>query len=132
MALQLSVFLGNHSGRFQEIASTLAEASVNILSFSLADTADYGILRIICDDPEKGEIVLRAKNIMARSTEVIVVYISPECGTLAPLLETIGRDVNISYMYPYATSGTEAGMVLKVKEADLVKERLDEAGYRHH
>lgn len=130
MARQLSIFLGNQSGRFREIAQTLADSGVNILSFSLADTADYGILRMICDDPEKGALALRAKDIMARQTEVLVVPIRPEEGTLAALLDTIGSDINISYMYPYSTQGPDAGMVVKVSEPELARRRLEKAGYK--
>lgn len=129
MAQQLSVFLGNQAGRFHEIAKTLAEEGVDILSFSLADTADYGILRMICDDPEKGVKALRAKNIMARQTEVFVVPIKPHCATLAALLEAIGADKDIAYMYPYATQGPDAGMVVKVEDPETVRARLEKAGY---
>ncbi len=129
MAQQLTVFLGNEAGRFKEVAQTLADACVNILSFSLADTADYGILRMICDDPEKGVKALRAKNIMARSTEVFVVPIKPHCATLAALLDSIGSDMDIAYMYPYATQGPDAGMVVKVEHPEIVRERLEKAGY---
>ena len=73
MAHQLSVFIGNQSGRFHEVARVLAENGVNILSFSLADTADYGILRMICDNTEKGLEALRANSITARLTDVLLV-----------------------------------------------------------
>lgn len=130
MAQQLTVFLGNQAGRFQEVARTLADSGVNILSFSLADTADYGILRMICDDPAKGVQALRDKGIMARSTEVFVVPIEPHCATLAALLETIGSENDISYMYPYATQGPDAGMVVKVREPETVRKLLLAAGYQ--
>lgn len=129
MAHQLSVFIGNQSGRFHEVARVLAENGVNILSFSLADTADYGILRMICDNTEKGLEALRANSITARLTDVLLVPIEPQIGSLTLMLDVIGTDVNIAYMYPYSTQGPDAGMVLKVDEPELVKERLLQANF---
>ncbi len=129
MAQQVTVFIGNQSGRFHEVAKILAKAAVNILSFNLADTADYGILRLIVDNTEKALDALRLSNITARLTDVLVVYISPEVGTLSTLLDVIGEEYNIAYTYPYHTQGPQAGMVLKVDKPDEVSKILLDAGY---
>ncbi len=129
MAQQLTVFIGNQSGRFHEVAKILAKAEVDIKSFALADTADYGILRLIVDDTTKGLAALQEHNITARLTDVLVVYISPKVGTLSALLDTIGEEHNIAYTYPYHTYGPHAGMVIKVDEPDEVTKILRDAGY---
>ncbi|NLW54549.1 MAG: amino acid-binding protein, partial [Clostridiaceae bacterium] len=75
MAKQLSVFLENRRGRMRQVASLLKSADINILSFNLAETTDYGMLRLMVDDPEEGAAALAAGGFSAHLTDVMVVYL---------------------------------------------------------
>lgn len=129
MAQQLSVFLGNQNGRLREVVKALAEKQVNILTFSLADTQDFGILRLIVDQPRLGLEALQNAGLTARMNEVMVVKISPQPGTLEALLENLGDGQNIAYIYPFATEGKDAGMVIKVGDLATAMAQLRNAGY---
>ena len=129
MAKQLSVFLENRKGRMRQVASLLKSADINILSFNLAETTDYGMLRLMVDDPEEGAAALAAGGFSAHLTDVVVVYLPARIGSLSELLDLLGDTVNINYMYPYQTQEPNAGMVMKVSDMDWAEERIREAGY---
>ena len=130
MAKQLSVFLENRSGRMLQVASLLKSAGINILSFNLAETSDYGMLRLMVDDPEKGAAALDAGGFSAHLTDVMVVYIPARMGSLSELLDLLGDTIDIRYMYPYQTQEPDAGMVMKVSDMPWAEQRIREAGYR--
>jgi hypothetical protein len=127
---QISVFLENKSGRLATVTKILGENGINIRALSLADTTDFGILRLIVDSPEQASQVLKANEFTVSEAEVIVVKMSDRPGGLAgvlKILEDIG--INIEYMYAFVgRSGADAVVVFRVEEVDRAAELLQKAG----
>lgn len=98
---QLSVFIENKTGRIAEIAETLAAANLNIRGFSVSDTEQYGIVRVIVDDPKRGLQVLKDAKFTVTETSVIVINLSGDRpGLLADVLRTVSESgVNVEYIY---------------------------------
>ena len=97
---QISVFLENTEGRLCEVTKTLATAGINLRAISIADTADFGILRIIADKTEKAVDTLSAAGFTTRQTDVVAVEIDDTPGSLAKLMELFQHSqVNIEYLY---------------------------------
>lgn len=98
---QISVFIENKTGRISEVAETLASAQLNIRGFSVSDTAQYGIVRVIVDDPEQGLEVLKSAGFTVSATPVIVINLSKdEPGLLASVLKTVSdQGINVEYIY---------------------------------
>lgn len=102
---QLSIFLENKSGRLTEVTEVLASAQINISAFSIADTADYGILRMIVSKPEQAEQLLKAKGLSVHITEVIGLVVPNEPGGLHRALRILSSEgVGLEYMYAFALS----------------------------
>ena len=99
---QLSVFVENKSGRLASIAELLASNNVNLRALSIADTADFGVLRVIVDDTEKAQSVLSEAGIAVKRTSVIAVAIDDIPGGLSKILSTISNSgLVIEYMYAF-------------------------------
>ena len=97
---QISVFLENSTGRLSEVTKTLANAGINLRAISIADTADFGILRIIVDKTEDAVNALNTAGFTTRQTDVVAVEIEDEPGSLAKLMEVFRQSqVNIEYLY---------------------------------
>jgi len=97
---QISVFLENTEGRLCEVTKTLAGAGINLRAISIADTADFGILRVIADKTEKAVDTLSAAGFTTRQTDVVAVEIDDTPGSLAKLMELFQQSqVNIEYLY---------------------------------
>ena len=127
---QLSVFVENKHGRLQAIIDNLSESGVNIRALSIADTTDFGILRIIADDNEKAKSVLADAGVISTSTDVIAVYIDDKTGGLAQVLKIV-TDAGVSIEYMYAFLGRKVGkalMVLKADDEALAEKVLSENG----
>lgn len=125
-AKQLSVFIENRKGRLGEVLHVLKDNNVNILSMSLADTTEYGLLRLIVNDPERGKTALMEKGFSSMTTDVLVVKIPHTPGSLRDILEFISAgDINIEYMYGLSIEGEDASIVMKAddlqKTADLLR-----------
>ena len=102
---QLSIFLENKSGRLTEVTEALASAQINISAFSVADTADYGILRMIVNKPEQAEHLLKAKGLSVHITEVIGLMVPNEPGGLHRALQILSSEgISVEYMYAFALS----------------------------
>ena len=102
---QLSIFLENKSGRLTEVTEALASAQINISAFSIADTADYGILRMIVSKPEQAEQLLKAKGLSVHITEVIGLVVPNEPGGLHRALQILSSEgISLEYMYAFALS----------------------------
>ena len=102
---QLSVFIENREGRLDKVLATLKDNDINIVSLSLADTSDYGLLRMIVSDPEKGKAALKEAGFTARVTEVLAVKLAHKVGQLQVLLAEICKaGINIDYMYAFMNS----------------------------
>ncbi len=129
---QLSIFVENKAGRLQAIIDKLGENGINISALSIADTTDFGILRIIADDNEKAKKVLAENGVVSKSTDVIAVYIDDRTGGLAEVLKIV-TDAGISIEYMYAFLGRTEGKALMVLKADdeiLAEKVLTEKGIK--
>ena len=109
---QLSVFLENREGRLEEVLDVLAKKGVNIVALSLADTSDYGMLRLIVSDPHKGRAALKEAGITAMLTDVVALRVPHATGSLNKAMhQIVDGEVNIEYMYAFA-NGADAAAVL--------------------
>ena len=130
MVNQLTVFLENEKGRLAAACRVLGDAGVNMHALNLADTADFGVARMICDRPEAAAAALREAGYRATVTPVLAVHVPHAEGGLASLLELLdAENVNIEYGYCFATGADEAVDVLKVGAAEGLEAKLAEAGY---
>ena len=126
---QLSVFLENREGRLDEVLSALAEGDVNIVALSLADTTEYGMLRMIVSDPHKGRMVLKEAGITAILTDVVALRVPHATGSLSKAMhQLVEGEVNIEYMYAFA-NGADAAAVLKSDEPGRVIDILKGSGF---
>ena len=126
---QLSVFLENREGRLDEVLKTLGANGVNIVALSLADTADYGMLRMIVSDPQKGKVVLKEAGITSMLTDVVALRVPHATGSLSKAMhEIVQAGINVEYMYAFA-NGEDASAVLKSDEQEKVVEVLKENGF---
>ena len=102
---QLSIFLENKSGRLTDVTEALALADINMIAFSVADTAEYGILRLVVNKPEEAEKVLREKEFSVNITDVIGLIVPHEPGGLHRTLKILSSEgISIEYMYAFALS----------------------------
>lgn len=126
---QLSVFLENREGRLDEVLKTLGENNVNIVALSLADTADYGMLRMIVSDPQKGKAVLKEAGITSMLTDVVALRVPHATGSLSKAMhEIVQAGINVEYMYAFA-NGADASAVLKSDAPEKVVEVLKGNGF---
>lgn len=126
---QLSVFLENREGRLDEVLKTLGANDVNIVALSLADTADYGMLRMIVSDPEKGKAVLKEAGITSMLTDVVALRVPHATGSLSKAMhEIVQAGINVEYMYAFA-NGADASAVLKSDNPAKVVEVLKGNGF---
>lgn len=124
---QLSVFIENRAGRLEQVTETLKENGINITSLSLADTSEYGMLRMIVSDPQLGKQVLKAAGFSSMLTDVIAVKLPHKIGMLHELLKTL-EAVNIEYMYALATN-ENAAMILKISNNEAALKALQANGF---
>ncbi len=117
---QISVFLENKSGRLADVTRTLGREKINIRALSIADTTDFGILRLIVNQPEKASSVLREEGFMVSETEVIAVEVADRPGGLAYVLEILGEaGINIEYLYAFiGKASDEALVIFRVEDCD--------------
>lgn len=123
---QLSVFLENRQGRLGEVLQVLKDNNVNILSISLADTTEYGLLRLIVEDPEKGKDALLAAGFSAMLANVVIIKIPHTPGSLQNMLKiVVDKEINVEYMYGLTTEGDEASIVIKTSDLEKACEAFD-------
>jgi len=131
VAKQLSVFIENRQGRLGEVLNELKKNKVNILSLSLADTTEYGLLRLIVNNPEIGKEKLSESGFSTMLTNVLVLKITHEAGSLQEILGVLAeKDVNIEYMYGLSIDGEEASVVLKASDLEKAEMVLIEKGVK--
>lgn len=127
---QLSVFVENKEGRLEGVTQVLMEHNINIASFSLADTAEYGMLRMIVSDPDEGKRVLKEEGFSAKLTDVIAVKISQRPGTLHKILKVLlEAGLSVEYMYTLATSGEDTSIIMKISDIIKALDTLKQFGY---
>lgn len=129
---QLSVFLENKSGRLAEATDVLAAGGVNIRALSLADTAEFGILRLIVDEPAKVRDILKAGQFTTAVTEVLAVEVPDQPGGLAGILGKLSAaGINVEYLYAFVQkSGRNAIIICRVEDLDGAQTALGEDGIR--
>ncbi len=127
---QISIFLENKSGRIAEVTSVLAEAGINIRTLSLADTTDFGVLRLILSDADEAEKTLKNAGLTVRKTDVVAVEVEDKPGGLNNILDILGKsEVNIEYMYTYVhQAGDNAVMIFKFTDIEKAISRLGQQG----
>lgn len=127
---QLSVFLENRPGRLRELCGLLAENNINILTLSLADTEQFGILRLIVRDYERARTLLMEKGFVAKLTDVVAVEVKDEPGGLGRILQIEeAAGISVEYMYAFTIkSGENAVMVFRFDDMDKAIAALQTAG----
>ncbi len=128
---QISVFLENKSGRLSELTRVLGEHEINIRALSIADTEDFGILRLIVNDPEKAWKVLKERGFTVSGTRIIAVEIPDVPGGLAGVLEILeAHAINIEYIYAFVGQRRgNAVVVFRVEDIDNAVKILQEKGF---
>lgn len=128
---QLAVFLENKSGRLAEITSIIAENGINIRALSVADTADFGILRLIVDDVEKTKSSLKEKGFTVGKTNVLAVEVEDKTGGLANVLQEIHNvGLNVEYMYAFVNkTGENAVLIFRFEDMEKAIVALQEKGF---
>jgi hypothetical protein len=108
---QISVFLENKSGRLLDVTRGLADAGVNIRAICVADTSDYGVVRLIVDDPEKAHDGLKARGFTVKETTVIAVEVDDRPGGLAAVMDPlVEQEMNIEYLYGFLEKAEGRGV----------------------
>lgn len=128
-AKQLTVFIENRSGRLSDVLGVLREHKVNILSLSLADTTEFGLLRLIVDNAALGKEKLTENGFSSLLSDVSIIRIPHKSGSLQELLKTIDTNgVNIEYMYGLSIESDEAYVVLKASDTEKIDKILASNG----
>ncbi|MHB9293460.1 hypothetical protein Holit_02582 [Hollandina sp. SP2] len=127
---QISVFLENNAGRLGEVTGVLARAGINIRAISIADTADFGILRLIVDNTEATIKALRSEGFAIRATDVAAVEIQDTPGSLAQVMELFQKSkVNIEYLYASLSSKSgKAVVIFKLEDHEKGLQIVEENG----
>ena len=129
---QLTVFVENKAGNISEITELFAKNNVDMKALSIADTKDFGILRIIANDPERALEVLKAHGFIGKITEVIGVKISNRTGELSKALSALAKSgVNVEYLYAFLAGTVDSAyVVLKATDGARAETVLREAGFK--
>ncbi len=123
---QISVFLENKEGRLHKVCQVLGDNNINIRALSIAENEDFGILRIVVNDPQKAVTILKQNNIMANLTDVVAVEVEDKPGGLSSILNVLkDNDINVEYMYGFLERFSDkALLVFRFDHADKAIEVL--------
>ena len=129
---QISVFLENKSGRLAEVTKCLREKKIDIRALYIADTTEYGILRMIVDQPDQAQQALAGKGFTVSSTSVIAIAITDKPGALDDALETLSdADISVDYLYAFVGRlSTDAIVIIRVEDPQLALSKLEQTGIR--
>ncbi len=129
---QISVFLENRAGQLAEITSVLAENGIDLRAISIAETTDYGVLRMIVDQAEKATGILLSHGYVLSMTPVLVMAVPDAPGGLAPVLALLAEgEIDVEYMYSLFTRSTgKAYMVFRIAQEEKFTKLLDEHGMK--
>ncbi|UCH33125.1 MAG: ACT domain-containing protein [Armatimonadota bacterium] len=128
---QLSVFLENKSGRLAEVTQVLAANDVNIRALCIAETIDYGVLRLIVNDPGRAKSVLAEHGFTVTETAVLVVELEDRPGGLAQVIKLLAdQGINIEYLYAFLTRSEKAFVVFRLENIEEAAAALSAAGVR--
>ena len=128
---QISVFLENKKGRLDQVLGVLGDAGIDLLSVSLADTSDFGVLRLIAKEPERAKQILKEAGITSRIDEVIAVIVPDAPGSLKKVLGVLNEGgIDISYIYGLSIDGPGAPIAIKTSNQAKAAQILDLCGVR--
>jgi hypothetical protein len=128
---QITVFLENDKGRLAALCRTLGDAGISMHALTVADTAQYGVVRIIADTPTMAYETLNEKGYRASLTKVFAVEVSDNAGGLASLLDALDlAGINVEYAYCFAVEGGKAIDVLRIDSHDEAEKVITAAGFR--
>ncbi|MDY6989495.1 MAG: ACT domain-containing protein [Thermodesulfobacteriota bacterium] len=129
---QISIFLENKAGRLAEVTRVLSETGVNIRALSLADTSDFGILRLIVNDNDKAKKALKEHGFTVGKTDVVAVEVEDRPGGLSHILDVLGKkNINVEYMYAFVQhSGKDAVIIFRFDDIDAAVKLLQESNVR--
>ena len=128
---QLTVFMENREGRLDEVLKTLANGGIDILSVSIADTTDYGVLRAITREPERAKQILTNASFTARLNDIIAVVVPDAVGSLAKVVAMIhAANINIKYVYGLSIDGEGAPIAIKTDDDAKAAAILEAAGVK--
>ncbi len=129
---QISIFIENKSGRLAEVTGVLGKTGINIRALSLADTSDFGILRLIVDDSQKALKVLKEQRFTVSITEVIGIEVPDSPGGLTSILQLLDQhNVNVEYMYAFAERvGNNAIIIFRFDNVDEAISALSSHGVK--
>ena len=123
---QLSVFLENKTGRINEVTKILGKHSINMHAFSMAETTDFGILRLIVSEVDKAVEILRAENFAVMLTDVVCICCPNQAGALSTILEELAaNNIFIEYMYAFA-EGDKANIVIRPSDIERCVATLEQ------
>ena len=119
---QISIFLENKYGKLSEILSLLANENIRIIAATIADTSEFGIMRIIVSDPQKAYTILKAHNVSANLTDVLAIVTNSSAGSFAETLSCFTKaGLSIEYMYCFAING-KAILILRTNNREAARE----------
>ena len=125
---QLSVFMENREGRLEQVTQVLKEQNINILSLSMADTTEYGMLRMIVSNPEQAKTALREAGFSAMLTDVLAVKLEDKVGALHKMTHILcSQGLNIEYMYALASADRRA-MIVKASDGETAGKAVLDGG----
>ena len=128
---QISVFLNNSEGRLDNVLKILAQGGIDILSASLADTEEYGVLRLLTKEPDNAKQILQDAGFAARIDEVIAVVVPDAVGSLAKVVGVIhAAGINISYIYGLSIDGEGAPIAIKTNDNSKAEAIINAAGVK--
>ena len=129
---QISVFMENKVGPLAEITTLLAQHQINMRALSVAETQDFGILRIIVEEPEKAEQVLKDNQIIFRESSVLAVLMEDRPGSMAAVVDLLAQaGIPVEYAYAFITRQADnACLILKVREDEAAEALLEKEGVR--
>ncbi len=127
---QISIFIENRGGRLAEVTALLADRGINLRALSVADTSNYGVLRIIVDHPQAVIEILKSHGLTASVTTVLTVLVPDHPGALADVLGRLRQHgMDVEYMYTFFSGTDRAALVLRVADPDEAEKILTAAGY---
>ncbi len=129
---QISLFVENRPGRMAKVAKTLFDAGVNIRALTIAEAGDFGVIRMVVDDPEKGYQVLKDNAFTVSTTEVLAVEMKDTPGGLYEIVSSLGmNNVNVDYAYAFVTAkAMKAMLILRVDDITKAKKVLSNMGVK--
>jgi hypothetical protein len=132
MIKQITVFLENKQGRLEEVTGCLADKNINLHALSIADTTDFGLLRMIVSEPEKAVSVLKENNYMVKTTDVIAVALGHKPGSLHNVLKKLkSLDISIEYIYAFTSrhKDYDAIVILSVDNQTAAVDKLKDGEF---